>query len=726
MNYPTIHSGTNRSMSVHIGRNWDNESTHYLWNDLLFESLEGEESISNLPAFTIQVLHPSSRLNLSELLGQNLSVQLQTLAEPRYLGGLITHARFMGPADPNHRYYRYEFLVSPSFWLTTLNQEYRIFQNKTVLEIIDEVLTTYDFEIDIRAFDRYSEREYCVQYDESDFNFVTRLLEEEGIHYYIQYHADKQTLVISDTLSTHKKQNGYETVAFYEGDKVSRFHKKYLSDYQPNESLGPSTYSTDDYNFLKPTACYYGQGNKYLHAAHHPKADIFEWPGGYTSYNVGELYIRKRAEELQYQRNYLQFSGTIRGLALGSVFSILYDPNKSRTEDHRKSRSTIEYTVLASRYDLKEAPYHSLGSTPTQSPHGTSENHNSHIEASDHQQRCLIHLTVQDSDLPFRPTRKTPKPRTLGPQTAVVVGPENHEIWTNEHGQVKVQFRWDRYGKHDENSSCWIRVSNAWAGTRFGAIQIPRIGEEVIVDFLNGDPDRPIITGRVYNIYNTPPWELPLNATQAGFYSRSSPDGNHSMGNALRFEDKTGHEEVYIHAQKDLNEKIGNHHSLRVDMNQVQSVGHNKSTEVSNNLHEVIGGDMTLSIGPSQKGRFTPSNASQMREGIGHVAYELGAPESESETGGNLLINVEHNKLESIGSDLSQVVDNNKKVTVMSNYFLEVGEELLINADKRIVLKCGESMIVLNPDGSMQLNGNTLKVRFTDVIQLLSDIIRAN
>src|SRR5690606_21462462 len=300
------------------------------------------------------------------------------------------------------------------------------------------------------------------------------------------------------------------------------------------------------------------------------------------------------------------------------------------------------------------------------------------------------------------------------------------EIWTDRYGQVKVHFHWDRYDNKDENSSCWIRVASSWASSGFGAMQVPRIGDEVIVDFINGDPDYPIITGRVYNAANMPPWKLPENATQMGIYSRSTPDGHYRTANILRFEDKADNEEIYVHAQKDHNIKVENNYSKRIDVNKIESVGHSKGIEVTNNHYEVIGGDMELFVGPTQKGRFTPPNASELFDGLGGVPYGLGKSGSAPQGAGTMQISIEKNKIESIGNSHSQWIQKNKNVNVRDSYYVDVADELIINAGKRILLKCGQSVILLNSDGSIQVNGKTLSMNFSDIIRMVSDIIKVN
>src|SRR5690606_1391832 len=352
-------------------------------------------------------------------------------------------------------------------------------------------------------------------------------------------------------------------------------------------------------------------------------------------------------------------------------------------------------------------------------------------ETAHNGRRCVFDLTVQCASLPFRPPRTTRKPRTLGPQTAVVVGPEGEEIWTDHYGQVKVHFHWDRYDNKDENSSCWIRVASSWASGGFGAMQVPRIGDEVIVDFINGDPDYPIITGRVYNAANMPPWKLPENATQMGFYSRSTPDGHYRTANILRFEDKADNEEIYIHAQKDRNEKTLNNHSEQIDNNWVQSVGHNKAIEVGNNHEEVIGGNMMLSVGPSAIGRIVNSTLTKLTHGIGSVAKRFGFPGILNPGEGNMNIFIEKNKTETVGVFSAANVGIGMATNVGRSYNVNAGTRInlvsndtmsfsaqnttVMQSSGEIHICVGDAQILMHKDGTVCLAGKKLFMDFEQI-----------
>ena len=341
-----------RTMRVYIDADLKKGPGSYKPEDMLFDSLQGEERLSHLATFTVRVLHHSDKLNLGILLGKTLTVEIQTSVAPRYVGGLITHCRLIGPSDNNNRYYSYEFKVAPWLWLSTLKKEYRIYQNLTIPQIISEVLYKYGFDYEFQLIDEYESRDYCVQYGESDFNFVSRLLEEEGVHYYFQYSETKHTLIMTDSLLTHNEIKGYEQVPYFENDKLAHVHTEYLSQCQVVENLRSTRFSTKDYDFLGPFAPLDESSAWSLRHSHHPEAEVYEWPGGYITDAIGERYARRRAEELQYQREYLQFRGTVRGLETGAAFCLQNDPKPSRVRYESSSNHSIDYIVLSTYYDL--------------------------------------------------------------------------------------------------------------------------------------------------------------------------------------------------------------------------------------------------------------------------------------------------------------------------------------------------------------------------------------
>ncbi|WP_161134461.1 type VI secretion system Vgr family protein [Schauerella aestuarii] len=688
---------TDRSIRVSVGT----EPSGFL-----FDAMQGTDGLSTLSEYRVRLLHRSMQVDVGSLLGQPLVLTIEATTAPRYLGGVIASFALLGQADDTDRYFAYEAVAVPWLWLATHKREFRIYQNQSVPDTIKQVLAPYGYAFEFELAEKYEPRVYCVQYDESDFQFVSRLLEAEGIHYYFRHAQDKHTLVMSDEVQNHKTVAGYEQVRYFLEDKLTRPQQEHMTRMAVYQSLRPGRYTTNDYNFVTPNADL--KARQHIQLPHeHNQAEVYDWPGNYGDTPLGERYARQRMEEQHHVRNTRTLHSTARGVATGSLFNLTGCP---RTEENR------EYLVLATRYDLKENNYSSLGDDASQG------------------HRCRFNLTVQDSKLPFRPPRTTEKPRSKGPQTAVVVGPQGKEIWTDEYGQVKVHFHWDRYDKRDENSSCWIRVSSSWASGNFGAIQVPRIGDEVIVDFLNGDPDCPIITGRVYNAAKMPPWTLPENETQMGIYTRSSPGGNYHTANALRFEDKTGQEEIYILAQKDRNEKTKHNHTERIDNNWVQAIGNHKAIEVDGNHSESVHGNMVLHVGPSGVGRVLSDSFRKLVEGIGNVAkalpipginqlgrgvYSLFADQAINEaTAGVKTEFVGISKTVTVGGTIVESAGHSIQLTSGSHISLDAANTVSMTSNGEFHVQVGKSELRLTADGFIRLSGDTLFLNFENGIEM--------
>jgi type VI secretion system secreted protein VgrG len=402
---------------------------------------------------------------------------------------------------------------------------------------------------------------------ETDFNFVSRLMEEEGIYYYFRHEKTRDTLVLCDSASAHSAAPGYETIQYYPpSDSVVR-DDDHVDEWQLSHSMQTGKLAHTDFDFVKPRTSLLAQSAA---PGSYPKSDaeLFEYPGGYLAVGDGSRYAQRRLESIQHQHERVCGSGNVRGLAVGALFTLEGFPR----EDQNR-----QYLVVSAVHRFAGADYES----------GVSR------EASD----ARVNFEAIPSQQPYRSPLITPRSRVAGPQTAIVVGKAGEEIWTDQYGRVTVQFHWDRYGKRDENSSCWLRVSQAWAGKNWGAMHIPRIGQEVIVSFLEGDPDRPIITGRVYNAAEMPPYDLPANQTQSGIKSRSSKGGSPANCNEIRFEDKMGAELLTLHAEKDQEISVEHDEAHSVGHDRTKSVGHDETTTVSNNRTEKVGNNEQISIG---------------------------------------------------------------------------------------------------------------------------------
>ena len=562
---------------------------------LLFASLGGTETVGELFTYSIKLktpdilnlgyVSPAANLQLKPMVGKDLCVNIELDGGgKRYISGLVTAARVAGHQG---RSVVYELRLEPWLKILTHTSDYKAFQNKNVVDILDEVLDEYPWPVEKRLVENYPTRAWQVQYGETDFAFIQRLMQEWGIYWWFEHSENSHTLVLADAINVHKACADSPLVCYYQ--KGLKLDKEFIHTITANESLRSGQWVLNDFDFMKPRSLLKS-------TVANPREtglaeyEHYEWPGDYFTKSEGEMLTRIRMEEQRSPGSRVQGSGNIRTLMTGFTFTL---------ENYPTAEVNREYLLVQTTLFIQDNAQHS-----------GQEQHFSYSTSFE------LHPTSEV----YRPQRTLSKPHTKGPQSAIVTGPAGQEIWTDKYGRVKVQFGWDRYGKNDENSSCWVRVSYPWAGKGFGGIQIPRIGQEVLVDFKNGDPDLPIIVGRTYNQDTMPPWGLPGAATQSGFYSHTI-GGGPTNANALRFEDKTGGEEIWLHAEKDQrievnnNEShwvgnnrlkvidktetaiIGEERSLTVQMDDTSLAGQNKTIQAVQNLRLAAGDSIILSCG---------------------------------------------------------------------------------------------------------------------------------
>ncbi|MBL8436871.1 MAG: type VI secretion system tip protein VgrG, partial [Zoogloeaceae bacterium] len=515
---------------------------------LLFHTLDAREELGRLYEYRIGVLAETNDLDPKRLLGKNVTVKLEVEdVGNRYYDGFVTSIRLI----PSHgRYVRYELLARPWLWFLTRSADCRIFQNKKVPDIIKEVFADYpSASFELKLSGQYDPWDYCVQYRESDFDFVSRLMEQEGIYYYFTHTASGHKLILADAPSAHDDCPGCASLPFVVGDRALRFDHDRINAWGFHFEVQPGATVLDDFDFEKPSVELQAKtqlDRGYAEAKH----EWYDYPGAYDTKAEGDNYVRLRLDEFQSQYKNLEANTNARGIQLGHLFELTGHP---RSDQNRK------YLITGTRFELSFSDYESM-------------------DERGHAYNCTFQC--MEADQQFRPLRSTPRPVVRGLQTAIVVGPSGDEIFTDKYGRVKVQFHWDRRGKHDENASCWVRVSHPWAGKNFGMIAIPRIGQEVVVEFLEGDPDRPLITGRVYNAEQMPPWALPGNKTQTGVLTRSSKGGSAANANAIRFEDLKGSEQLWIHAEKNQDIEVENDETHWVGHDRRKTIDHDETTHV--------------------------------------------------------------------------------------------------------------------------------------------------
>lgn len=516
--------------------------------DLLFRSVSVTERLGQPFEFVLEALSPKNSLNPTDVLGKLATVKLETAHGVRYFNGHVVQFDLTGESG---RFYHYRLVGRPWLWLLTRTADCRIFQDKKLPDIIKEIFSKYPAAaFEDRLTQTFSQQEYCVQYRETDFNFVSRLMEQEGIYYYFEHHEDRHVLVLADAASAHQSTDGYESIMFEQGAAgIGNAEADVIYSWQYSSEIQPGAYVVTDFDFKRPQA----QLKSLTRAPfEHDQAEgeMFDFPGAglYTQPDAGKRYSRLRLEEMHAQHQQYGGAGNARGLTCGNLFKL--------AGHFRDDQNAKDLLVVASTIHLEDDRNESNDGK------GTS---------------FSCHFKAMASQTAFRTPRLTPKPHVQGPQTAIVVGPSGDEIHTDEHGRVKVHFHWDRYGKKDENDSCWIRVSHPWAGQGWGAVSIPRIGQEVIVDFLEGDPDRPIITGRVYNGESKAPYPLPGGAVVSGIKSNTHKG---SGFNEMSMDDTAGKEKITIHGQYDMN----------------TTVEHDQTNTVNNTFTETIKSDAKITI----------------------------------------------------------------------------------------------------------------------------------
>jgi type VI secretion system secreted protein VgrG len=549
--------------------------TTVLGDKLRFRRMSGEEALSRPFRFELELASDDGTVPFQDVLGTAMAVQVPLLGGgKRWFHGLVAGFAFQGYESDEARYVA---SLRPWLWFLSRTQDCRIFQNKSVPEIARLIFGKYGeagAEVEDRLSGSYAPRVYCVQYRESDLDFVDRLLQAEGITYFFTHAADRHTLVLADAPEAHQPVPDYEELPYFPESDFARRERDHVFTWDTRAEVRSGSFVHTSFDFEKPRANLLTR-----HAQPLPhglaEGEVYDYPGGYTQTDEGDRTARLRIEADQARHHSTTGMANATGLAAGHRFALTGFPRDDQN---------AAYVLREVEHELTDPAYRSG------------------VMAGQEVEPYRCRFVALPADIPYRPPLTTPRPMIRGPQTAIVTGPAGEEIHTDKYGRVKIQFPWDREGKLDENSSCWVRVSQPWAGTGFGGIMIPRIGQEVIVEFLEGDPDQPIVTGRVYNAQAMPPYGLPANATQSGLKSNSSKGGGGS--NELRFEDKKGEEQVYLHAQHDMQTVVEHDethtvHGKRtqvIDLTDDVTVGKGRTTAVKAGGDKLtVTGDRTVS-----------------------------------------------------------------------------------------------------------------------------------
>ncbi len=506
-----------------------------LGESLQFHRLSGIEELSRLYCFDVELFSANNTVDANALLGKSVTLELRTETGIRYLGGLVCD---FGLSGEDKRRAFYKMHLRPWLWLATLRSDFRVYQDMSAPEIVEAVLSSYGYPMARKLTREYRRWTYCCQHGESDFEFACRLLEHEGIGFYFRHEAERHVLVfVDDIAASHDPLPGGETIRYHvdraAGMTGGLAPSERIYEMETTDEVRSGSHIRGDYDPGKPKADLSSQRGASI-AHDHSGFRRYEWPGGYTQVEQGEHYASVRMQEQLSERRRITGHSNVRELAPGRTFVLT---------DHPRADLNQRYLLLRVEYTLEENLQASEG--------GVGAGGEGSV------QRFVF--KAQPVSYAWRPARITPKQRTHGPQPALVVGPANEEIWTDELGRIKVQFFWDRRGKKDEHSSCWLRVSAPWAGSTFGMAALPRIGQEVIVDFLHGDPDHPFVVGRWHNADEMPPWKLPDQKHLTGIRSREIGGGSGRSGggrsNHIALDDSSGRIQLQLksdHASSSL------------------------------------------------------------------------------------------------------------------------------------------------------------------------------
>ena len=629
---------------------------------LLIESLDGAEGISRLFEFHVELLATAdTTIDPKSVVGAKVAVAiaLNDAQGSRWVNGIVASFEQCG-GDTEFNAYRAR--IVPSMWQMTLSANCRVFQNKTVLDIVKAVVGEYGLSLSDQTSATYKPLEYCTQYSESDFHFVSRLLEESGIFYWFEHSDQDNKIVLGDGRNAYQDCPLSASVAFALNKKGREgAYGAAVMEFTVAATMVSGKHSTADYNFRpfarvdvpdKTSSSDYGKNGfeQYLYPA--GEEGYLKDSDTQSSTDFETLFLASRALASDATSEVYRGNGNMRSFCAGYTFTLTDNP---------QSAFNRKYLLTAVTHHANQVPSYRSGDT---------------WQGSGYSNR----FTAVSSDIVFKPAQTFVKPRIYGPQTAFVVVPSGEDMYIDKFGRVCIQFYWDKLRKPNTVDSTWVRVAQQWAGNGWGTYFWPRVKDEVVVQFLNGDPDNPVITGSVYNGVNVPKYALPDNSTRSGIVTRSSKGGSASTANELRFEDKSGSEQVYIHAERDMDVSIehdqritvGNNDSLIVTGVQSEQIGSNYNRQIKSNSAEKIGGNTDLSIGGNQT--------------------------------------------EQVGGNQSLNVSGSQSINVGSAHSLNAGQTVYINAGMNVVIQAGLELSLVGSGGFITIGPAGVAISGTMVL----------
>jgi type VI secretion system secreted protein VgrG len=609
--------------------------------ELFLLRMHAHEELSRPFVYELDLVSDSPNIKSEELLNQSVTVHLETVdKELRHFNGICVHFSYTGALGT---YATYRATLRPWFWLLTHEICNSVFQDTSVPDLVALLFRQNGFK-DVepaKLTGTYDKREFIVQYRESVFNFVSRWLEHEGIYYSFKHEDGSHKLVMADDSTSGSTVPRYEELEYRAPMQSAREELDHFEDWAESARVITEVCAVDGYNFKEP-----GVNLRRRYEVPEEKMATrvsLLAPDTHLTTDVGDRYAKLHAEAVRAGKTVFEGSGNVRGLHPGALFTLTKHPRDAFNQ---------QYCVIGTELFVEAGDFETSGG-------GGSLQLRSRVRAI-------------NASVPFRPAHTTPRPVAAGPESAVVVGTEDNEISTEKYGRIRVQFHWDEEHEKNEKSSCWMRVAQPWAGADFGFQFIPRVGHEVLVSFLNGNPDEPVVTGSVYNQDNQPPFTLDKHRTQSGIRTRSSKGGSKEQYNELRFEDDTGHEEVYLQAQRNLRELVKNDHQTHVQGNQGNTVDKDHTEEIKGKQSLHVEGIRTVHVEGSHS---TTIDGNAAADGV-----------------------------------------SGSKLAITGDYKVDVSQTINIQAPVSIRLECGASSILIEPTKiSLLAGGKAVLVLDTNV-----------
>jgi len=634
---------------------------------LLLTSFSGREEMSRLFTYDLEMQSDNDGLDAKQIVGKNVTFSVKSLdGSPRYFNGHVSRFSYAGRGD---RLSLYRARVVPWLWFLTRKSDCRIFQDKSIPDIIKQIfgeLGFSDFETsEIQG--SHPSWEYCVQYRETSFNFLSRLMEHEGIFYYFRHEQGKHTLVLADAAGAYK--DCADNSVQFSANRSAPNATDQLIGWEHQYEFRTGKWAETDYNFKEPTTSLMSKTNTIVSLDGNTDYEFYDYPGQYDKKSDGDSDIKIRMEEEEVQFNVVHGASFCRSFGPGAKFTI--------KKHHYKPEEGKSYAIISTHHTASVGGTYLTGGTEAAVNYKNS-------------------FTCIPDDVTFRPPRLTPKPVIQGSQTAIVVGPGGEEIWPDEYGRVKVQFYWDRLGQNDDKSSCWIRCAQTAAGKGWGAMFIPRIGQEVVVSYLEGDPDRPLVTGVVYNAGQMPPYTLPDEKTKSYIKSNTS-DGGDGF-NEIRFEDKKDNEQIFIHSQRNMDVRVK----------------HDSMEQVLNDRHLIVGDDQDGKVGDQRELVYQDKHLNVKRDQVEQIEgnYQLMVGNGEADNGGNLDVVVEKQAQLLVGQNgCNVIVDGDVKQQVQGNQSLTIGGNHMESVT-------GNHSVTVTGNRNEQVGGQSLSVDMDENVQV--------